>query len=76
MKTVTTTNEGADAPTFTFSGGAGNRRSTSGEIHIIARATDDNGQTRTIAGWVDRDELLDAITDADTVTRRVVEPAQ
>ena len=72
MRTIHATGDSTEKPRLTISGGRGN--TGRGEIHVQARAEDENGQTRTIAGWFSRDALLDAIHDADAVTR-VSEPA-
>jgi hypothetical protein len=73
LKTISAT--GAEPATLAISGGKGN--SSFPEIHVIARAMDENGQERTIAGWFNRNDLLDAITDADAVSSRtrLSEPA-
>lgn len=76
MNTIRATGHLTDPPTLTLSGGSGNTDQP--EIHIIAREVDDE-ETRTIAFWVNRDALLDAIAEADPVGKccrtRVSEPA-
>lgn len=62
-------------PTLTVSSGRGN--SNRPEIHLSLR--DDSGEsTRTVFAWFSRDELLDAIHDADAEIRHTLtigEPA-
>lgn len=79
MRTISATADTADEKTsLSISGGRGNG-TVGGEIHVIARAIDEKGETQTIAAWFKRDEILDALHDADEDARRprvrLTEPA-
>ncbi len=75
MKTITASGP-APAPLLTISGGAGNTDVP--EIHLALSGSAD-GQDRSVRGWFNRDELLDAIAEADRSSAkrtRLSEPAE
>lgn len=58
-------------PTITISSGRGNTGDP--EIHLSLRDDSDPESTRAVFAWFRRDELLQAIHDADATVRNAIE---
>lgn len=73
MQTIkaTGTYTAGETPTLTVSSGRGNTDAP--EIHLILRDDSESDTSRSLMAWFDRDELLQAIHDADNTVRHAIE---